>query len=178
MTKSDVEIKCLIIILMVGYILNLIFSITGYLCLHSSNAQMLHYQIGNAFAISASVMAARYAGLREQHVASSAYVLLGITHGISLGALSKAGINIEREATMAIPMIPALIFMFWCNLFPMWLKVLAVIPITFFMLVYVNVHSSQSDSDWTFLSLGYCTLQVIEVLWAIYLFKDWKQRKL
>src|SRR5207344_1538595 len=101
-----------------------------------SGIQILNYQIGNAFAISASVMVARYTGLRGQHVAASAYILLGITHGISLAALSKAGINADRGVTMAMPMIPALIFMFWCSLYPMWVRVLAIIPSILFALVY------------------------------------------
>ena len=41
----------------------------------NSPAELLNYQLANAFAISASVMAARYTGLRAQHVAASAYIL-------------------------------------------------------------------------------------------------------
>jgi hypothetical protein len=174
MVKSEFEIKSLALIILIGYILNLLFSWFGFISVSGSNIQILHYQIGNAFAISASVMVARYIGLRGQHVAASAYILLGITHGISLAALSKAGINADRGVTMAMPMIPALLFMFWCNLYPMWLRVLGIIPSILFLLVYVNVQLGESYFGWPLYS-GYATLQVIEVMWGIYIFKDWKQ---
>ncbi|ULQ51986.1 hypothetical protein [Flavihumibacter fluvii] len=169
----DFENKSLVLIILIGYIFNLLFGWFGIMCDDASAAQMLFFQFGTSFAISASVMAGRYTGLRGQHVAASAYILLGITHGISLAALSKAGINADREATMAMPMIPALIFMFWCNLFPVWLRLLAIIPIILFSFVYINVHLGDTGVGWTLYS-GYGALQFIEVLWCIYLFMDWK----
>jgi hypothetical protein len=174
MSKNDFENKSLVYIILLGYIFNLFFGWIGILFEQGSGLQMLLYQVGNAFAISACVMAARYTGLRGQHVAGSAYILLGITHGISLAALSKIGINPDREATMAMPMIPALIFMFWCNLYPLWLRLSGIVPIIFFVLVYANVHSGETFLGWT-LYLGYATLQINELLWGIFLFKDWRK---
>ncbi len=174
MNKNKFENKSLVLIIIVGYIFNLLFGWIGILFSQGSTEQILLFQVGNAFAISASVMAARYTGLRGQHVAASAYILLGITHGISLAALSKSGINVDREATMAMPMIPALIFMFWCNLYPVWLKVSACIPIILFILFYVNVHLGNAYLGWTLYS-GYAALQIIELIWGIYLFMDWEK---
>jgi heme A synthase len=173
MSKNDFENKSLVLITLIGYIFNLILGWIGVLITHGSSEQMLLFQIGTACAISASVMAARYTGLRGQHVAASAYILLGITHGISLAALSRAGINPDREATMAMPMIPALFFMFWCNLYPMWLRLSAVVPVILFTLVYVHVHSGDSYLGWTLYS-GYAALHIVELIWGIYLFLDWK----
>src|SRR5215510_11065995 len=127
MSKKDFENKSLVSIVLVAYVFNLLLGYSGVWFSHGSREQLLFFQVGNAFAISASVMAARYTGLRGEQVAASAFILLGITHGISLAALSKTGINVEREATMAMPMIPALAFMFWCNLYPLWLRCLSVI---------------------------------------------------
>lgn len=173
MTKSDFENKSLVLIVLISYMLNLLLGWTGFLCSPSSGAQVLIYQIGNAFAISASVMAARYTGLRGQHVAASAYILLGITHGISLAALTPTGINPDREITMAMPMIPALIFIFWCDLFPRWLRLTGIIPSIFFAMIYIHFHAGKPYFDWS-LYAGYGTLQVMEVLWGIFLYKDWK----
>ena len=176
MTKKDLENKSLVYIVLTAYVLNLLFSLIGYLCNYSSSEQTLLFQVGNAFAISASVMAGRYTGLRGQHVAASAYILLGITHGISLAALSRAAINVDRGMTMVMPMIPALICMFWCRLYPLWLRAAAILPISFFTLVYVNAHLGGDYFDWH-LAWGYGTLQVIEVLWGFYLWKDWKEQR-
>ena len=174
MNKSDWENKSLVHIVFIGYILNLLLGWWGVLYPHASMEQTVLYQIGNAFAISASVMAARYTGLKGQHVAASAYILLGITHGISLAALSKEGINPDREATMAMPMIPALVFMLWCNLFPKWLRIAGLLPSLFFLVVYTSIHTGKTFLSWILYS-GYGTLQITEVLWAIYLYKDWKK---
>ena len=116
MNKNDLENKSLVLIILIGYILNLLFGWIAVLYINGSSEQLLPFQFGNAFAISASVMAGRYTGLRGQHVTASAYILLGIMHGISLAALSKSGINADREVTMIMPMIPGFIFMFWCDL--------------------------------------------------------------
>ncbi len=174
MNKNDFEYKSLAYIILIGYSFNLLFSWIGFFCNPGSGSQILHYQIGNAFAISASVMVGRYIGLRGQQVAASAYILLSITHGISLAALSSSGINPDRGVTMAMPMIPALIFMFWCSLYPMWLRVLSLVPCLLFALVYVNVKTGESYFGWALYS-GYATLQVIELIWGVYIFIDWKR---
>lgn len=176
MSKPDFENKSLVCIIIITYVLNLLFSLLGYLNPHNSHAQLLFYQAGNAFAISASVMAGRYTGLRGQHVAASAYILLGITHGISLAALGRTSINVDRGMTMVVPMIPALICILWCSLYPLWLRLAGLVPACLFTLVYINVQSGYTYFDWP-LYLGYATLQVVEVLWGVYLFKDWKLQK-
>lgn len=176
MNKNEFENKSLVYIILIGYVFNFLFTIIGYVFCQNSQAELLNYQLANAFAISASVMAARYTGLRAQHVAASAYILFGITHGISLATLSKAGINADRGITMVIPMIPAFIFMFWCNLYPQWLRLLGLIPAALFALVYVRVQSGLPYFGWE-LSTGYAALQITEVLWGIYLFMDWKQQR-
>jgi hypothetical protein len=174
MNKAEFENKSLAFITFYSYSLNLIFSGIGFLCTASSKEQLILYQISNAFAITACVMAGRYTGLKGQQVTASGFILLGITHGISLGALSRSSINVDRGMTMLMPMIPALVSMFWCHLFPRWLRILSLIPILFFMLSYIYVEMGQSYYDWP-LNLGYGTLQIIEVLWGIYLVRDWKQ---
>ncbi len=173
MNKVEFENKSLVLITLIGYSVNFLITSISYLFNQNTANELLFYQIANAFALSASVMAARYTGLRAQHVAASAYILFGIAHGISLASLSKAGINADRGIMMAIPMIPAFVFIFWCNLYPLWLRVLGLVPSILFLLVFVNVQSGQSYFGWA-LTSGYATLQIVEVIWGIYLFKDWK----
>lgn len=174
MNKVDFENKSLVYIILIGYTFNLFFGWVGFFIPNYPEKQLLLYQIGNAFAISASVMAARYIGIRGQQVSASAYILLSITHGISLAALNKTGINIDRESTMAMPMIPALIFMFWCNIYPQWLRMVSLVPSVCFCLFYINNHLGESSIGWELYS-GYATLQVVELLWGVYIYKDWKR---
>lgn len=173
MSKNEFENKSLVLIILICYCLNLACTSFGYLFSSSLSAELLHYQVANAFAISASVMAGRYAGIRGEHVAASAYILLGIAHGISLASLGKAGINADRGVMMSIPMIPSFIFMFWCSLYPLWLRLSVLIPAVLFLLVFMNVQTGGSYFGWA-LSSGYALLQIVEVTWGIYLYRDWK----
>ena len=177
MTKNAHETKSLVYIVLVGYIVNLVFGWLGASFANGSAGQVVLYQVGDAFAIFASVMAGRYAGLRGEHVTASAYILLGIAHGISLAALGKEGIDLFKESTMAMPMVPALVFMCWCTLFPLWLRMLGLVPALCFAWVYVSVHLVGAMPLWV-LYAGYGTLQFTEVVWGIYFFKDWKRTAL
>ncbi len=174
MSNPSFESKSLVYIVLIGYALNLLLGWIGVLYEHGSLQQTVLFQVGNAFAISASVMAGRYTGLKGQHVAASAYILLGITHGISLAALNRVGINPDREATMAMPMIPALFFMLWCALFPKWLRWAGLVPGLLFLWLYADIHMGEAFLGWT-LYMGYGTLQIIELLWGVYLYRDWKK---
>src|SRR6187399_3245825 len=174
MSKNNFENKSLALIILLSYLLNMIFGWGGFFFENFSYLQLLFYQIGCAFAISGSVMAGRYVGLRGQQVAASAYILLGITHGISLAALGRSSINADRAITMVMPMIPALVFMFWCELYPKWLRLAGMIPSLLFALVYVNVSSSGAFLGLPLYS-GYATLQILEVVWSVYLYKDWQR---
>src|SRR5690349_251456 len=110
MSRGDFENTSLVVIVAVCYAANWLLGVAGFFCSPTSVLQLCLYQVGSACAIAGSVMAGRYVGLRGQQVAGSAYILLGITHGISLGALGRASINVDRGMTMVLPMIPALVF--------------------------------------------------------------------
>jgi hypothetical protein len=176
MNKAEFENKSLVTIVITCYALDTAFSAAGVFCGIGSTEQVMSFQIGNAFAITASVMAGRYTGMRGQHVAASAYILLGITRGISLAALSRTGINADRGMTMVMPMIPALAAMFWCSLYPLWLRVAGIAPMLLFIVVYINVWLGAQYFDLP-LQTGYASLQIIEILWGIYLFRDWQQNR-
>lgn len=175
MNKIELETKSLAYFILISYILNLLIGAFGFVLEEVSRAQLFLYQVGNAMAITGSVMAGRYTGLKSQHVTASGFILLGITHGISLGALSRTGVNADRGITMIMPMIPALFSMLWCDLFPRWLRVFSMVPILFFTITYLKVESGESYFNWP-LNFGFGSLQLIEVLWAIYIFKDWKKK--
>lgn len=174
MSRNDFEAKSLVFIILACYTVNLVFGWLGALQPMASNAQLLLFQVGTACAITASVMAGRYAGLRGQQVAASAYILMGITHGISLAALGPEGVDLAKEATMAMPMIPALLFMAWCSLFPAWVRMLGLVPSLFFAGIYLSVHLGDTLVTWA-LYAGYATLQIVELLWGIFFFRDWRR---
>lgn len=176
MTKNEWENKSLVQIVIVCYAGNLATGWIGWFCPPESTAQLLLYQIGNVLAIAASVMAGRYTGLRGQHVAASAYILLAITHGVSFGAVNRTTVNVDRGMAMVMPMIPALVFMFWCDLYPKWVRAAGLVPAAFFTLAFINVYLGIPYQGWS-LYIGYATLQMLEIVWGIYLVRDWQRNR-
>jgi hypothetical protein len=75
-----------------------------------------------------------------------------------------------------MPMIPALVFMFWCDLYPRWLRIAGLVPVVLFTLVFINVHLGVDYFGWP-LNGGYATLQIVEILWAVYLVRDWQRQR-
>jgi hypothetical protein len=175
MEKSRFENKSLVYITAAGFTLNLVFGFTGYLLPVLSYPQLLCYQLSDASAIMAAVIAARYTGLRGEHVAASAFILLGITHGLSLASSGLEDFNVEKGITMVLPMIPSLILLSWCSLFPLWLRASAIIPISFFVYVYITVINGGEYYNRP-LRIAYLAWMILEILWSFYLWKDWKKQ--
>jgi hypothetical protein len=173
MDKNQFELRSLVYFVLVCYTANLTFSIVGVASVPKSTLQLLLYQLSSAFAITGSVMAARYIGIRGQHVAASGCILLGITHGVGMASLGMASINVDRGALIFMPMMPALVSMFWCTLLPFWLRLAGTIPFAFFLVVYVTVRMGGEFYSWP-LNFAYGTLQVLEVIWSVYFYRDWK----
>lgn len=174
MGSINFEYKSLAAITVIGYSLSVLIGVIGLFFPAASYNQLLCYQVNDALAIMASVIAARYTGLRGQHVAASAFILMGITHGVSMASSGLNSFNIERGLVIIMPMIPALVLIFWCSLFPLWLRLATIIPIVFFLYMYVDVINGGIYYN-TPLWSAYLSLMVIEILWAYYIYMDWKK---
>ena len=106
-------------------------------------------------------------------MAASGFVLLGIAHGIAMGAVGSGPENFEEGINMVMPMMAALIFIFWCSLFPMWLRLASFLPVAFFLLTYLSLKGSINLSTAS-LGWGFGSLQIIQLMWAFFVWKDWK----
>jgi hypothetical protein len=174
MNNINFEYKSLVTITVVGYLMSVLIGVTGLFFPAASFFQLLCYQVNDALAIMASVIAARYTGLRGQHVAASAFILMGITHGVSMASSGLNSFNIERGVVIIMPMIPALCLLFWCTIFPLWLRLSALIPVTLFIYMYADVINGGVYYNTPLLS-AYLSLMIIELLWAYYIYIDWKK---
>ena len=174
MNTLKFEYKSMAIIIVVGYALNSVFGTIGVFFPVASYPQLLCYQIEAASAIMASVLAARYTGLRGQHVAASAFILLGITHGVSMAALGLTNFNVERGVAVIMPLMPTVVLLFWCTIFPLWLRLVACLPVLFFVYTYTQVVQGGAFYD-SPLQCAYTALMVVENLWSYYIYKDWKK---
>ena len=177
LTKSEFENKSLTIITLISFVLILIVSIIGRFAFEPiSYGQLLCYQLGDSFGIVGAVCAARYTGLRGEHVAASAFILLGITHGISLASSGLDQFNVERGLAVIFPMVPTFLLIGWCSLFPVWLRLAPIVPMVFLIYMYVDV--VQGGEYYSVIArLGYLFWMLIEILWGVYLLRDWKRAK-
>jgi hypothetical protein len=176
MSKSSFENKSLVFITAIGFLLNFLFGLIGFSLPEKSYSQLLFYQMADAAAITSSVIAARYTGIRGQHVAASAFILLGITHGLSLASSGIEDFHVEKGITIIMPMIPSLILLCWCTLFPVWVRLFAFIPMTLFVYVYYDVVNGGEYYD-TPIRIAYLTWMIVENLWSVYLIVDWHKQK-
>jgi hypothetical protein len=174
MDSISFEYKSLALITLIGYTLSVIVGISGLMFPTASYYQLLCYQINDALAIMASVIAARYTGLRGLHVAASAFILMGITHGVSMASSGLNSFNIERGLVIIMPMTPALILLFWCSLFPVWLRFAAIIPIILFLYMYQDVINGGKYYSIPLMA-SYLTLMAVEIMWGYFIFLDWKK---
>lgn len=173
-TRAAFELKSLAWIALTGYLVTLAMGTVGALLEQNSYWQLLCFQVGDAAGITASVIGARYIGLRSQQVAASAFILMGITHGISLAGSGVEALNTEKSITLIMPMIPAMVLMTWCTAFPPWLRTLGLVPALLFTVVYVRVLSGATYFDWP-TSTAYSLWGVTEVLWAVFMLRDLRQ---
>lgn len=177
MDKSRLEYKSLVLITLISFLLVLAFSLVGRFAFPPiTYGQLLCYQLADSSGIVGAVCAARYTGIRSEHVTASAFILLGVTHGISLASSGLDQFNVERGLAVVFPLAPTFLLIGWCSLFPMWLRWLPLIPLAFLLYMYVDV--IKGGEYYSIIArLGYLFWLLIEILWGIYLFRDWKRQK-
>ena len=177
MDKIHFEYKSLVLLTLASFLLVLVFSLIGRFAFPPvSYGQLLCYQLADSSGIVGAVCAARYIGLRGEHVTASAFILLGITHGISLASSGLEQFHVERGLTVLFPMMPTFLLVGWCSLFPLWLRWLPVLPLSLLIYMYVDVVSGGEYYSVT-ARLGYLFWIMTEILWAIYLFRDWRRQQ-
>ena len=72
-------------------------------------------------------------------------------------------------------MIPAMVLMTWCSLFPKWLRLSALLPAALFVYVYIRVLSGAPYIDWP-TSTAYFLWNISEVLWAVFMLLDLRKQ--
>lgn len=172
MPNLSFENKSLVVLTACGFILNAILGFSGFLFPQMSYQQLLCFQMADAAAIMSAVVAARYTGLRSEHVAASGFILLGITHGISLASSGLDSFNVEKGITVVMPMIPTFLLLGWCTLFPKWLRLMGMVPAVSFFYLYIHVIAGGPYFDIP-LMVGYVFWMIIELGWTYYIYKDW-----
>jgi len=176
MDKSLLEHSSLVWITLVSFTSVLSFSLIGRFAFAPiSYEQLLCYQLADCSGIVGAVCAGRYTGLRGEHVTASAFILLGITHGISLASSGLDQFHVERGLAVLFPIVPSFLLIGWCSLFPVWLRVLPVLPLSFLPYMYVDVIRGGEYYS-VIARLGYLFWMLIEILWGVYLLRDWRQQ--
>jgi hypothetical protein len=177
MNKATFENKSLVLITLLSFSFILIFSLIGrFVFLPVSFGQLLCYQLADSFGIVGAVCAARYIGLRGEHVAASAFILLGITHGISLASSGLNQFHVERGLAVVIAIAPTFILIAWCSLFPVWVRLIPVLPFSFMLYVYIDVING-GEYYTVIMRLGYLFWMLLEIVWGIYILKDWRRQR-
>lgn len=172
---AEKETRLLLIFISIGFISNFCLGILGSMFAPESFAQMTCWQIGDSMAIMASVLASRQVGSRGQNLAAGGYILLGIAYGVSFASSSIYSLNEEKMATVLLPLLPAIVLISFCRLYPLWLRfgsLLIFIP--FFMMYWNVINRTYSNHDLSN-TIAYSGIQLLGVLWVIFIWKDHKK---
>lgn len=171
------ETRIMIALIGVGFIANLLFSFIGWLFQPLSFAQMTCWQIADSMAVMASVLMTRYTGSRSQHIAAAGFTMLAIAYGISFGSSSMNAINVEKMATVVLPLLPATFLISFCRLFPAWLRYSSLLIVIPFFFMYKHVIEGSYSHDDLANAFAYMGLQILGVLWFVFVLKDYRKQQ-
>ncbi|MFN0175207.1 MAG: hypothetical protein ACKVU0_11210 [Saprospiraceae bacterium] len=170
--KNISETRMLLRLMSAGFLFNLVFGISGSFFEPSSMIQMTAWQFSDTFAIMASILASIYTGTRNENFAAAGFTMLSIAYGISFSSSSFTAVNEEIMATIILPLVPAMLLISACKLFPVWLRLGSVMVCIPFFFVYKNVFSHSYHPDNPSNYMGYLGIQMLGVLWSIFIWKD------
>ena len=168
------EIKLLLVLMSIGFSANMLMGIMGSLFPPESFWQMTCWQIGDASAIMASVLASRYVGTRGSHIVPSGFILLGIAYGVSFASSTFNSLNEDKMATVILPLLPALLLIGIGKFFPVWIRILSIIACVSFFVVYYNVIQGTYSFENISNTLAYVGIQALGIIWTVFIWKDYK----
>lgn len=168
------DIRLLLILMSFGFVLNFLLGIVGFAFPQESFWQMTCWQIGDASAIMASILASRYVGTKGWHVVPAGFTLLGIAYGVSFASSAFNGVIEEKMAMVILPLLPALLLISMGNFFPVWVRLFSALICIPFFLVYYSVITGTYSFDSLANALAYMGLQLIGVIWTYFIWRNYK----
>ena len=168
------EIKLLITLLSIGYTVNILMGFTGSAFPPESFLQMTCWQIGDASAIMASILASRYVGTRGFHIVPAGFILLGIAYGVSFASSTFNALNEDKMATVILPLLPALLLIGIGKFFPGWIRIISILACLPFFIIYFNVINGTYSFENISNTLAYLGIQTLGIIWTVFIWKDYK----
>lgn len=173
MSKNN-ELKLLLILMSIGFALNLILGFTGSFFPPESFTQITCWQIGDTSAIMASILASRYVGTRGSHIVPSGYILLGIAYGVSFASSTFNSINEDKMATVILPLLPALLLIGFGKFFPGWIRIISILACIPFFIIYLNVINGTYAFENISNTIAYIGIQTLGIIWTVFIWRDYK----
>jgi hypothetical protein len=125
----------------------------------------------------ASVLMTRYVGSRSQNIAAAGFTMLAIAYGISFGSSSMNAINVEKMATVVLPLVPATFLISFCHFFPGWLRYGSLLIVVPFFFMYKHVIEGSYSHDDLANAFAYMGLQILGMLWFLFALNDYRKQK-
>ena len=166
--------QLLLILMSIGYTINLSMGIAGAAFEPESFWQMTCWQVGDASAIMASILASRYIGTKGLHIVPSGFTLFGIAYGVSFASSAFNAINEEKMATIILPLLPALLLISIGKFFPVWVRVVSALTCIPFFFIYYNVINGTYSFDNISNTLAYSGIQVLGIVWTVFIWRNYK----
>ncbi|MBK8703490.1 MAG: hypothetical protein IPN33_07610 [Saprospiraceae bacterium] len=172
--NTSPEIRLQLILMSIGFCVNLTMGTVGALFPPESFWQMTCWQIGDSSAIMASVLASRYVGTKGLHIVPSGFSLLGIAYGVSFASSAFNSINEEKMATIILPLLPALLLISIGKFFPNWVRFISAVTCMPFFFIYYNVINGTYAYENLSNTLAYSGVQILGIVWTVFLWLDFR----
>ncbi len=169
------ETRLSLVFLAIGYISNLVLGAVGSFFPPESFWQMTCWQLSDSLAIMASILASRWAGSKGYNLAAAGYTLLAITFGVSFASSSITSVNEEKMATILLPLVPAIILISYCKIFPAWLRFGSFLICIPFFLIYRSVINDTYQFENISNTLAYTGIQLLGALWTYFIWRDYRR---
>lgn len=172
--KSSPETRLLLVVMSIGFAVNLTMGIVGSMFPPESFWQMTCWQIGDSSAIMASILASRYIGTRGLHIVPAGFILFGIAYGVSFASSTFNSINEEKMATIILPLLPALLLISIGRFFPMWVRYISALACIPFFFIYYNVIKGTYAYENLSNTLAYSGIQILGIIWTVFIWRDFR----
>jgi len=155
-----------------GYILYLTFGFISTSFPRNSFGQAASWQIGTTGAITANVLAGVWLARRGDDLAASGFTMLGIVQTVFFSSIIIREVDYRIAASGAVLMVPSMLLIACCTLFPIWVKGAGLVMCALFVVEYFAIVSGTHRADDALQTISFISAQVLGVIWGIYFMKD------
>ena len=160
-----------------GFVAHLTCGVVSSLFPDESFGQILSWQIGTGCAITANVVMGVWLARKGADLAAAGFTMLGIVDTVFFSGLVVNTIEYRIAATGNLLLVPALILVTFCRLFPRWVKVGGWLVGALFLVSYARVARGTHRPGEAMQVASFLGQEVLGVIWSVYIWREARRER-